>query len=124
MGFSPLARGLFSRRSEHSPEADPDPLAFLAEVADRVPIALAPLRQVSTVAGRVESATPSPEGRPAQFLVSIQDGSGPRLEAVWLGRRSIAGIGEGVGLSVRGTVALAKGTRRIVDPSYTLISEA
>ncbi len=82
-----------------------------------VRIADAPLRMRSKLAGLVRRITILPvEGLEALEIV-LWDGTG-EITAVWLGRRSIAGLALGSRLIVEGVIGVERNERRIVNPTF------
>ncbi len=82
-----------------------------------VRIADAPVRTRSKLAGIVRRITILPvEGLEALEIV-LWDGTG-EITAVWLGRRSIAGLALGSRLIVEGVIGVERSERRIVNPTF------
>jgi hypothetical protein len=78
------------------------------------------------VAGVVESIRVVPKGETYSLEVTVFDGT-DRLEAVWLGRRRIAGIDLGEVMILEGMMAPHRSNLEImsmVNPAYTLVPEA
>ncbi|MDZ7576868.1 MAG: OB-fold nucleic acid binding domain-containing protein [Candidatus Nanopelagicales bacterium] len=76
--------------------------------------------EVVTVSGILHSVTLQPRaGVPATEAV-IYDGTG-YLTAVWLGRRRIAGISAGRGITVHGRITCDGDMRTIFNPKYELL---
>ena len=57
------------------------------------------------------------------FTVQLDDGSG-RIDAVFMGRRSIPGIEPGARLTLEGTVCAAQALPRMFNPRYELRASA
>ncbi|MGC4174125.1 OB-fold nucleic acid binding domain-containing protein [Demequina sp.] len=84
-------------------------------IADAVP------RLSANVAGRVVAIRVEPHDAPPQFCVQLDDGTG-RIDAVFMGRRSIPGIEPGARISLEGTVCAAKALPRMFNPRYELLA--
>jgi len=80
-------------------------------------------RQHAHVAGRIVAIRIQPQDAPPQFSVQLDDGSG-RLDAIFMGRRSVPGIEPGAQLALEGTVCDSQSLPRIFNPSYELLSPA
>lgn len=73
-----------------------------------------------TVSGVLQSVTLQPRaGLPATEAV-IYDGSG-QMVVVWLGRRRVAGIVPGRGITVHGRITCNGDIRTIFNPRYELL---
>ncbi|WP_084037845.1 OB-fold nucleic acid binding domain-containing protein [Demequina sp. NBRC 110053] len=77
------------------------------------------VREIATVEGRIVSITVEPRDAAPQLTARIDDGTG-RIDAVFLGRRSIAGIEPGARVSVEGRVCAAEPTLRVFNPRFEL----
>lgn len=79
-------------------------------------------RDRATITGTVHSVAVPPKSQRPEVRVELYDGSGI-LELVWLGRRSIIGVGPGTYLTVDGRVACDGLNARLVmyNPSYELL---
>jgi hypothetical protein len=84
----------------------------VAECADRVPV---------TVFGTVRSVTIRPRAGVPALEAEVYDGSGV-ITLVWLGRRTIAGIGPGRQLRATGRVTSSEGRRLVYNPRYELVA--
>jgi len=82
-------------------------------IADAVP------RTSARVSGRVVAIRVEPSDAAPEFTVQLDDGSG-RMDAVFMGRRSILGIEPGTHLVIEGTVCAAKALPRMFNPRYEL----
>ena len=75
--------------------------------------------QKVAVSGTIRALTLRPVGGVPALEAELYDGSGV-IKLVWLGRRSIQGIGPGTSLSVHGRVTYQGGNPVIFNPSYEL----
>ena len=82
----------------------------VANCSDRVPV---------TVLGTVKSVTIRPRAGVPALEAELYDGSGT-VTLVWLGRRSLAGLGPGRQLRAMGRITTAEGRRLIYNPRYEL----
>jgi hypothetical protein len=85
-----------------------------------VPIADATWRDRVKVAGRVRSIRVAPL-HDAQTLELILVDDSAAISVVFLGRRSIAGVGVGTKMAVEGTVGIHQTRLAILNPSYRLL---
>jgi len=92
-------------------------------VSDAISIAEAVPRKSAQVGGRVVAVRIEPSDAPPQFTVQIDDGTG-RLDAVFLGRRSIPGIEPGARVRLEGTVCASRSLPRMFNPRYELSKPA
>lgn len=83
----------------------------LAECADRVPV---------TVFGTIRAVTIRPLAGTPALEAELFDGSA-KVTLVWLGRRTIAGVGPGVQVRATGRITTAEGRRLIYNPRYELM---
>lgn len=83
----------------------------IAELADR---------EVATVSGTIRNTTLSPLGQVPALRAELYDGT-QRLQLIWLGRRSIAGIHPGTYLRARGRVCTKDGIKTIYNPFYDIL---
>lgn len=79
-------------------------------------------RDVVRVSGRVASVQVQPHDAPPAFTARLEDGSGGRLDAVFMGRREVPGIAPGVHLAVEGRVCETEAVPRVYNPRYELAS--
>ena len=86
-------------------------------IADAVP------RASAQVSGRVVAVRVEPFDAAPTFTVQVDDGSG-RIDAVFMGRRSIPGIEPGARLTLEGTVCAAQALPRMFNPRYELRASA
>jgi hypothetical protein len=114
--------GMFRRFLRRLAESDEERLAeevqaWVRTVPGVVPVAEAPVRGKAKLAGIVRRITIRPvEGFDALEVV-LWDGTG-EVMAVWLGRRSIAGLVLGSRLVIEGVVGRERDTRKVVNPTF------
>ena len=89
-------------------------------VPGTLPIADAHWRQRVRVAGRVRSVRVAPLHDAPTVELILVDGSAS-ISVLFLGRRSIAGVGVGTKMAVEGTVGIHKTRLAILNPSYQLL---
>jgi hypothetical protein len=119
MAFKRLFRQLRTPVSE----LDLDKLRqFCAGLPDVTPIQDAKPREDVNVVGEIASLRIVPRAGSPSIEATINDGSGS-LVAVWMGRRTIAGISPGRRLVVsgRGSPSGPGGRLLIFNPSYELL---
>ncbi len=85
-----------------------------------IPIAEAHWRRRVTVAGRVRSVRVAPQHDAPTLELILVDGSAS-ISVIFLGRRSLAGVGVGTRMAVSGTVGVHKTRLAILNPSYELL---
>jgi hypothetical protein len=85
-----------------------------------IPIAEARWRQQVKVAGRVRSVRVAPLHDAPTVELILVDGTAS-ISVLFLGRRSIAGVGVGTRMAVEGTVGIHKTRLAILNPSYQLL---
>ena len=98
-------------------EAEPHDLIL---VPGCVPIAEAAWRKRVKVAGRVRSVRLTPLHDSPTLEVVLVDGTAA-ISVLFLGRRSIAGVGVGSKMAVEGTVGIHQTRLAILNPSYRLL---
>ncbi|GIG54682.1 OB-fold nucleic acid binding domain-containing protein [Demequina activiva] len=76
-------------------------------------------REMATVEGRVVAITVEPHDAAPRLTARIDDGTG-RIDAVFMGRRSIAGIEPGARVSVAGRVCEADAALRLFNPRFEI----
>jgi len=76
-------------------------------------------RQMATVNGTLRTVTLRPRAGVPALEAELYDGSGT-VALVWLGRRQIAGIEPGRGISVTGRISMNEGRPVIFNPRYEL----
>jgi len=82
----------------------------VARCGDRVPV---------TVFGTIRTMTIRPRAGVPALEAELYDGSGT-VTLVWLGRRTIAGLGPGRQLRATGRVTTSEGRKLIYNPRYEL----
>jgi amino acid transporter len=109
------------RRVEQPPpatgRADPNGMHV---VPGATPIIDARWRDRVTVAGRVRSVRVAPLHDAPTLELILADGTAS-ISVLFLGRRSIAGVGVGTTMAVEGTVGIHKTRLAILNPSYQLL---
>lgn len=80
-------------------------------------------RHAAKVAGRVVAVRIEPKDSAPQFTAQLDDGTG-RIDAIFMGRRSVPGIEPGAHVCVEGTVCASQSLPRIFNPRYELINPA
>lgn len=89
---------------------------------DATPVAEISDRAVDRIAGRVVAVEIESSTGPAQMTARIDDGTG-RVDAVFLGRRSVPGIVPGARLTLAGRFRIDEGRARIFNPRYELLCQ-
>lgn len=79
-------------------------------------------RELVSISGRVVALTLSSADAPPHLSVRIDDGSGT-IDAVFVGRRTVAGIEPGTRVRLWGRVADSDQGPRIFNPRYELVAE-
>lgn len=79
-------------------------------------------RGLARVSGRVVSVQVEPSDAPPAFTARVDDGSG-RIDAVFMGRRDVPGIGPGTRLEIEGCVCATESVPRVYNPRYSLVTE-
>lgn len=113
-----MFKRLFKRLSQDEEQLRSDAIrSWAAAVEGVIPIDRAEPRSVARIAGVVENVRVRPrEGVPA-FEAVVSDGTGT-VTAVWLGRRSIPGLGLGSRLVLEGRLGGQRGQMQVVNPSF------
>ncbi|HLA92829.1 MAG TPA: OB-fold nucleic acid binding domain-containing protein, partial [Actinomycetota bacterium] len=91
--------------------------AWAATVRASVRIADAQSRTRSRLAGVVRRITVNPLEGHESLEALLYDGTG-EVTVVWMGRRTIPGLGLGTRLVVEGMLGEQRGERRLVNPSF------
>lgn len=118
MGLLAPFRRFFSRVSESDEVRYADEIeAWAAEVPGAIRIRDAVTRDRSKVAGVVRRITVRPLEGHESLEALLYDGTG-EVTVVWMGRRTIPGLGLGTKLVVEGMLAEQRGERRLVNPSF------
>ncbi|WP_062520666.1 OB-fold nucleic acid binding domain-containing protein [Demequina silvatica] len=86
-------------------------------------IAEAQPRGMVRVEGRVVAVQVEPSDAPPAFTVRLEDGTG-RIDAVFMGRREVPGIGPGTRLCLEGRVCESDALPRLYNPRYELLASA
>jgi hypothetical protein len=86
------------------------------------PIAALQWRRNALVAGRVKTLRVQPWSGVPTLECVLADNSGESITLVFLGRRSIPGIGSGTLLSVEATVGKHHGQLAMINPLYEILS--
>jgi amino acid transporter len=90
-------------------------------VPGAIPIAEAQWRDRVKLAGRVRSVRVAPlHDAPTIELILVDDTAS--ISVLFLGRRSLAGVGVGTTMAVEGTVGIHKTRLAILNPSYQLLA--
>jgi hypothetical protein len=76
-------------------------------------------REVVTVYGHLKNVSLAPRAGTPTLEACLYDGSGI-VTLVWLGRRKIAGVKPGVGMTASGRVSCQDGRRVMYNPRYEL----
>ncbi|SCK50310.1 OB-fold nucleic acid binding domain-containing protein [Streptomyces sp. WMMB 322] len=76
-------------------------------------------RQIVRVTGTLRTVTLRPRAGVPTLEAELFDGSAP-LDVVWLGRRAIAGIEPGRGLTAWGRISMNHGRPVMFNPKYEL----
>jgi hypothetical protein len=85
------------------------------------PIAQAQARTYARVAGRIVWVQVEPSDAPPQLTARIEDRSG-RMDAVFQGRRAIAGIEPGRRVVLEGRICEASAVPLMYNPRYELVA--
>jgi len=86
------------------------------------PIAALQWRRQARVAGRVKTVRVQPWSGVSTLECVLVDNSGEAITLVFLGRRSIPGIGSGTLLSAEAAVGKHRGMLAMINPMYEIIS--
>lgn len=89
---------------------------------DCTPIAEAPLRRPVRLGGEIQGVTVVPRADSPSLEVTIADGSGAKVVAVFLGRRRIGGLSVGHSVSVEGVLQEDRHRLMLLNPSYQLLA--
>lgn len=123
MDLGNLARRLFSVSATESVQSEqPDPLAACTLILERQSIASCVPRTRATVAGLVRDVRQVDDTGSPCVTVIVEDEEGEQLKGVWHGRRELPGVVPGIALALTGTVIETRGARKMLDPSYTIVS--
>jgi hypothetical protein len=98
-----------------------EPTAEIPAVPGTTPLGQVVHRQRTRVAGRVRTVRVKAWSGVPAFECTMVDATGA-LVIVFLGRRSVAGIGPGTRLIAEGTIGAYQGRLAMLNPSYELLS--
>ena len=90
---------------------------IVTRIADALP------RKAARVSGRVAAVRIESNDAPPQFAIQIDDGSG-RIDAIFMGRRSVPGMEPGAHVALEGTVCASESIPRMFNPRYELLTPA
>ncbi len=93
----------------------------MSDDADHIVEGVLVVRAIARLRGRIVSIEVEPLDAPPQLTVRIQDSWG-RLDAIFMGRRSIPGIEPGAVVAVEGRVCESESIPRLFNPKYELVS--
>jgi RecG-like helicase len=116
-----LLRRAVRRLTAETRELDDEQLQRQAEDLGAAPMATCQERTPVTVFGTVRSLTIRPRAGTPALEAELYDGSGV-ITLVFLGRRTIAGIGPGRQLRASGRIATHDGRRLMFNPRYELLT--
>ena len=118
MGLLEPFRRFFRRMSESDEQRYAEEIeTWAATVPASVRIRDAERRSRSKLAGVVRRITVNPLEGHESLEALLYDGTG-EITVVWMGRRTIPGLGLGTRLVVEGMVGEQRGERRLVNPSF------
>jgi hypothetical protein len=112
-------RGLLRRLTASEEELDAEELRRETEASGCTPAIQAKRGQLVTVTGRLRTVVYTPRTNLPTLEADLFDGSDV-VTLVWLGRRHIAGIEPGRGITARGRVAVRDDRKVIYNPYYEL----
>jgi len=92
-------------------EATKSGATTVARCGDRVPV---------TVLGTIRAMTIRPRAGVPALEAELYDGSGT-VTLVWLGRRTVAGLGPGRQVRATGRITTSEGRKLIYNPRYELL---
>ncbi len=114
-----LVRRLIAKATTTDAELDARDLRESSRDRGAKPVAHCHIGERVAVSGTIRALTLRPVGGVPALEAELYDGSGT-VHLVWLGRRRIAGIDPGRGLTARGRVTRQAGAVTIFNPSYEL----
>lgn len=118
MGLLAPFRRFFQRVSESDEQRYAEEIEeWASTVPDAVRIRDAQTRDRSKLAGVVRRITVRPLEGHESLEALLYDGTG-EVTVVWMGRRTIPGLGLGTKLVVDGMLAEQRGERRLVNPTF------
>ena len=95
--------------------------APISDIAGTTPVSDLEWRRPARVAGRVRAVRVQPLGGVPSLECTLVDSSGQALVVVFLGRRSVAGVGTGSQMLVEGMVGKHHGKLAMINPLYELL---
>jgi hypothetical protein len=102
-----------------TPELSTIPLPTIDGIT---PISALQWRRHARIAGRVKTIRVQPWSGVSTLECVLVDNSGESITLVFLGRRSIPGIGSGTLMAVESTVGKHRGMLAMINPLYELLS--
>lgn len=118
MGLLAPVRRFLHRMSESDEQRYAEEIeAWAQKVPGSVRIRDAETRSRSKIAGVVRRITVRPLEGHESLEALLYDGTG-EVTVVWMGRRTIPGLGLGTRLVVEGMLAEQRGARRLVNPVF------
>lgn len=116
---SGFLRRMISRLTADTDELDAEELIAAIPAQGATPIARCTDREAVCILGTLRTVTFRPRAGVPALQAELWDGTGS-VTVVWLGRRSIPGIGPGRAIKVRGRITALRGQRVIYNPIYEL----
>jgi hypothetical protein len=110
---------LITRLASENEELDDAELKANTTAQGATPIAQCVDREAVCIHGTLRTVTFQPRAGVPALQAELWDGTGA-VTVVWLGRRSIPGIGPGRAIKVRGRITALGGQRVIYNPIYEL----
>jgi len=118
MGLLEPFHRFFRRMSESDEQRYAEEIeAWASTIPASVRIRDTESRSRSKIAGVVRRITVNPLEGHESLEALMYDGTG-EITVVWMGRRTIPGLGLGTHLVVEGMVGEQRGERRLVNPSF------
>jgi hypothetical protein len=113
-------RRFFKRLFASAEELDAEQLQRDAVKSGCVPASHARPGEFVSVTGRLRTVVYNPRTNLPTLEADLYDGS-DLVRLIWLGRRHIAGIEPGRGITVRGRIAVRDGRKVVYNPHYELL---
>lgn len=88
-------------------------------ITQATPIAELQPRDVAAVSGRIVSIRVEPRDAAPSLTARVDDGTG-RVEAIFMGRRAIAGVEPGARIRLEGRVCSTDAMPRLYNPRFEL----
>ncbi|MDN4481592.1 OB-fold nucleic acid binding domain-containing protein [Demequina muriae] len=88
-------------------------------IAQATPISDLQPRAMAAIAGRIVSIQVEPRDAAPKLTARVDDGTG-RVEAIFMGRRAIAGIEPGARIRLEGRVCATDALPRLYNPRFEL----